>query len=104
MQNPVTRTKKYLKNLDKEVGDIFGSQQRTGSGEIAIKARGDANITKLPNGKIIKSGLSEKEANKILKKDRSEMFGALLQGRRYDAGVKTTTRTVNKIYRPSSDR
>jgi hypothetical protein len=89
MKNPITTIKNYAKNVDKELTDIFGNQQRTGSGEIAKKAKGT------PQGKAA--------ANK-LRKDRSELFGAILQGRRYDAGVKTTTATVNKVFRPSSNK
>jgi hypothetical protein len=104
MKNPITTIKNYGKNVNKELTDIFGNQQRTGSGEIAKKAKGNALIVKLPGGKVVKNGPSEKKANKILSKDRSELFGAILQGRRYDAGVKTTTATVNKVFRPSSNK
>ena len=78
---PVNKVKKYLKNLDKETTDIYGNQQRTGSGETAIKTKGT------PKGKAA--------ANK-LRNDRGQMFGALLQGRRYDEKGKQITKQTPK--------
>jgi len=75
MQNPINKVKNYIKNADSEL------QQWGNSGETY-------NKNKTPENK------------KKLQKERSDFFGALLQGRRYDAGVKTTTKTVNKVYRP----
>ena len=98
MKNPVTTIKKYAKNVNKEL-----DQAMRASGQ-SLKAKGNANLVKLPSGKTMKVGPTEKEADKNTRKQRSEFFGALLQGRRYDAGVKTTTATVNKLYRPSSDK
>ena len=89
MKNPVTKVKKYVKNVNKELSQLQAAS------ETSIKSKG--NIT---------PGIftpSEKKADANTRRQRSEFFGALLQGRRYDAGVKTTTRTVNKIYRPSSN-
>ena len=60
MANRVT---KYLKNLDKE------TTQAGNAGETLKKAKGT------PKGKAA--------ANK-LRNERGQMFGALLQGRRYD--------------------
>ena len=98
MKNPITTVKKYIKNVNKELGQLQSASEKS---KIAA---GNANITKLPNGKTVKSGPSAKEANATTRKERSEFFGALLQGRRYDAGIKTTTRTVNKLYRPTSNK
>ena len=78
MANKVT---KYLKNLDKETTDIYGNQQRTGSGETAKKLKGT------PKGKAA--------ANK-LRNDRGQMFGALLQGKRYDEKGKQITKPAAK--------
>ena len=98
MKNPVTTIKKYAKNVNKEL-----DQAMRASGQ-SLKAKGNANLVKLPSGKTMKVGPTEKEADANTRKQRSEFFGALLQARRYDAGVKTTTATVNKVYRPSSDK
>jgi len=98
MKNPVTTIKKYAKNVNKEL-----DQAMRASGQ-SLKAKGNANLVKLPSGKTMKVGPTEKEADANTRKQRSEFFGALLQARRYDAGVKTTTKTVNKVYRPSSDK
>ena len=89
MKNPVTKVKKYVKNVNKELVQLQAAS------ETSIKSKGNTTP------KIFTP--SEKEANANTRRQRSEFFGALLQGRRYDAGVKTTTRTVNKIYRPSSN-
>jgi hypothetical protein len=97
MQNPISTVKKYLKNVDKELG------QALRAGEKSLKAKGNANLVKLPSGKTMKVGLTQKELDANTRKQRSEFFGALLQARRYDGGVKTTTKTVNKLYRPSSN-
>ena len=75
------RVQKYLKNLDKEITDIYGNQQRTGSGETAKKLKGT------PKGKAA--------ANK-LRNDRGQMFGALLQGKRYDEKGKQITKPTAK--------
>jgi hypothetical protein len=75
------RVQKYLKNLDKEITDIYGNQQRTGSGETAKKLKGT------PKGKAA--------ANK-LRNDRGQMFGALLQGKRYDEKGKQITKQTPK--------
>ena len=78
MQNPISKIKKYASNVDKELTGL-----------------GNANQTYNKNK-------TETNKNKV-ETQRSEFFGALLQGRRYDAGVKTTTKTVNKVYRPMGD-
>ena len=90
----INKVKKYLKNLDKETTDIFGNQQRTGSGEIYKKAKGTPQ---------------EKTAANKLRNDRGQMFGALLQGRRYDESgkqikVSSTKTVVNKkpVVKPKS--
>jgi hypothetical protein len=98
MSNPINRVKNYVNNVNKEL------DQALRAGNQSLKAKGNANVVKLPSGKTMKVGPTEKEADKNTRKQRSEFFGALLQGRRYDAGVKTTTATVNKLYRPSSDK
>ena len=90
MKNPVTKVKKYVSNVNKELGQLQAAS------ETSIKSKGNTT-----------PGIftpSEKEADTNTRKQRSEFFGAILQGRRYDAGVKTTTKTVNKVYRPSSDK
>ncbi len=79
MGNPINKIKKYVSNVDKELQD-WGN-----SGETYNKNKTAANKKKLQT-------------------QRSEFFGALIQGRRYEGGVKTTTPTVSKLYRPSSDR
>lgn len=79
MQNPIDKIKKFAKNVDKEL------QQFGNAGETYNKNKTSEN-------------------KKNLQTQRSEFFGALLQARRYDAGVKTTTATVNKVFRPSSDK
>jgi hypothetical protein len=76
---PLNRIKKYVSNVDKEL------QQWGNSGETYNKNKTESNKKKLQT-------------------QRSEFFGALLQGRRYEGGVKTTTPTVNKVYRPSSNK
>jgi len=98
MKNPITTVKKYVNNVNKEL------DQALSAGRQSLRAKGNANLVKLPSGKTMKVGPTEKEAAANTRKQRSEFFGALLQGRRYDAGVKTTTKTVNKLYRPSSDK
>ena len=98
MENPISKIKKYVSNVNKELGQLQKASEQS------KRAANNANISKLPNGKTIKVGPSESEANANTRKQRSEFIGALVQGRRYDAGVKTTTRTVNKVYRPSSDK
>jgi 3-methyladenine DNA glycosylase AlkC len=75
MQNPINKIKKYASNVDKELQDL-----------------GNSNMTYSRNK-------TKANKNKV-QTQRSEFFGALFQGRRYDAGVKTTTKTVNKVYRP----
>ena len=72
MANRVT---KYLKNLDKE------TTQAGNAGETLKKAKGT------PKGKAA--------ANK-LRNERGQMFGALLQGRRYDAQGKQITKETAK--------
>jgi len=79
MQNPINKIKKYAANVDKELGEAFAA-----------------------GGKYNKDKTSSNKKN--LQTQRSEFFGALTQGRRYDAGVKTTTATVNKVFRPSSNK
>jgi hypothetical protein len=79
MKNPINKIKKYAQNVDKELQG-FGN-----AGETYNKNKTSKN-------------------KKNLQTQRSEFFGALLQGRRYEGGVKTTTATVNKLYRPSSDK
>jgi hypothetical protein len=72
MANKVT---KYLKNLDKE------TTQAGNAGETLKKAKGT------PKGKAA--------ANK-LRNERGQMFGALLQGRRYDEKGKQITKQTPK--------
>ena len=72
---PVNKVKKYLKNLDKE------TTQAGNAGETLKKAKGT------PKGKAA--------ANK-LRNERGQMFGALLQGRRYDAQGKQITKQTPK--------
>ena len=79
MQNPINKIKNYAANVDKELGEAFAA-----------------------GGKYNKDKTSSNKKN--LQTQRSEFFGALTQGRRYEGGVKTTTATVNKLYRPSSDK
>lgn len=83
MGNPINKVKKYINNVNKELGQLQAAS------EASLRAKGGPN---------------EKKVDENTKKQRSEFFGALLQARRYDAGVKTTTATVNKLYRPSSDK
>lgn len=83
MGNPINKVKNYVNNVNKELGQLQAAS------EVSLKAKG---------------GPTEKKADANTKKQRSEFFGALLQARRYDGGVKTTTATVNKLYRPSSDK
>ena len=83
------RVSRYLGNINKEIG------QTQKASEKAIKAKNNANIVKLPSGKKIKTGLSEKEANKKVKNERGQMFGALLQGRRYDEKGKQITNSTS---------
>jgi len=66
---------KYLKNLDKE------TTQAGNAGETLKKAKGT------PKGKAA--------ANK-LRNERGQMFGALLQGRRYDEKGKQITKSTAK--------
>ena len=75
MQNPINKIKKYASNVDKELQDL-----------------GNSNET-------YKKNKTKTNKNKV-ETQRSEFFGALLQGRRYKGGVTTTTNTVNKLYRP----
>jgi hypothetical protein len=65
------RVQKYLKNLDKEV------TQAGNAGETLKKLKGT------PKGKAA--------ANK-LRNERGQMFGALLQGKRYDENGKQITK------------
>jgi hypothetical protein len=76
MANPINKIKKYVNNLDKEL------QEWGNSGETYNKNKTEANKKKLQT-------------------QRSEFFGALVQGRRYEGGVTPTTKTVDKLYRPS---
>ena len=69
------RVQKYLKNLDKEV------KQAGNAGETLKKLKGT------PKGKAA--------ANK-LRNERGQMFGALLQGKRYDENGKQITKPTAK--------
>lgn len=69
------RIKKYLKNLDKE------TTQAGNAGETLRVLKGT------PKGKAA--------ANK-LRNERGQMFGALLQGRRYDENGKQITKSSSK--------
>jgi hypothetical protein len=69
------RVQKYLKNLDKEVKDAGNA------GETLRIKKGT------PKGKAA--------ANK-LRNERGQMFGALLQGRRYDESGKQITKPAAK--------
>ena len=95
MKNPITTAKKYVSNANKELGQLQAAS------ETSIKSKGNKTQGNKTLGIFTPS---EKEADANTRKQRSEFFGAILQGRRYDAGVKTTTKTVNKVYRPSSDK
>jgi len=76
---------KYLKNLDKE------TTQAGNAGETLKKAKGT------PKGKAA--------ANK-LRNERGQMFGALLQGRRYDEKGKqiTKSKTAKPGGRPTKEQ
>jgi hypothetical protein len=85
------RVSKYLSNINKELG------QTQKASEKAVKAKNDANIVKLPGGKKIKTGPSEKEANKTAKAERGQFFGAVLQGRRYDEKGKQLAKSTSTV-------
>jgi hypothetical protein len=72
---PVNKVKKYLKNLDKE------TTQAGNAGETLKKKKGTPN---------------EKAAANKLRNERGQMFGALLQGRRYDEKGKQITKQAPK--------
>jgi hypothetical protein len=72
---PVNKVKKYLKNLDKE------TNQAGNAGETLKKAKGTPK---------------EKAAANKLRNERGQMFGALLQGRRYDEKGKQITKAAPK--------
>jgi hypothetical protein len=72
---PVNKVKKYLKNLDKE------TNQAGNAGETLKKAKGTSK---------------EKAAANKLRNERGQMFGALLQGRRYDEKGKQITKPAAK--------
>jgi hypothetical protein len=72
---PVNKVKKYLKNLDKE------TTQAGNAGETLKKAKGTPK---------------EKAAANKLRNERGQMFGALLQGRRYDEKGKQITKAAPK--------
>jgi hypothetical protein len=77
MENPINKIKQYASNVNKELGQLQAASEKS------VKAKNDANIQKLPNGKTIKTGLSEAEADANTRKQRSEFFGAVLQNRTY---------------------
>ena len=85
------RVSKYLGNINKELG------QTQKASEKAVKAKNDANIVKLPSGKKIKTGPSEKEANKTVKNERGQFLGAILQGRRYDESGKQLSKSTSTV-------
>jgi hypothetical protein len=72
---PVNKVKKYLKNLDKE------TTQAGNAGETLKKVKGTPK---------------EKAAANKLRNERGQMFGALLQGRRYDEKGKQITKAAPK--------
>jgi predicted RNA-binding Zn ribbon-like protein len=72
---PVNKVKKYLKNLDKE------TNQAGNAGESLKKVKGTSK---------------EKAAANKLRNERGQMFGALLQGRRYDEKGKQITKQTPK--------
>ncbi len=72
---PVNKVKKYLKNLDKE------TNQAGNAGESLKKVKGTSK---------------EKAAANKLRNERGQMFGALLQGRRYDEKGKQITKAAPK--------
>ena len=72
---PVNKVKKYLKNLDKE------TNQAGNAGETLKKAKATSK---------------EKAAANKLRNERGQMFGALLQGRRYDEKGKQITKAAPK--------
>jgi hypothetical protein len=72
---PVNKVKKYLKNLDKE------TTQAGNAGETL---------------KLRKGTPKEKAAANKLRNERGQMFGALLQGRRYDENGKQITKSSSK--------
>ena len=72
---PVDKVKKYLKNLDKE------TNQAGNAGESLKKVKGTSK---------------EKAAANKLRNERGQMFGALLQGRRYDEKGKQITKAAPK--------
>ena len=69
------KVSKYLKNLDKE------TNQAMSAGETL---------------KIKKGTSKEKAAANKLRNERGQMFGALLQGRRYDKNGKQITKSSSK--------
>jgi hypothetical protein len=71
----VNKVKKYLKNLDKE------TNQAGNAGETLRLKKGTPQ---------------EKAAANKLRNERGQMFGALLQGRRYDAQGKQIKKTTPK--------
>ena len=84
----VNKVKKYLKNLDKE------TTQAGNAGETL---------------RVLKGTPKEKAAVNKLRNERGQMFGALLQGRRYDKSgkqikVSSTKTVVNKkpVVKPKS--
>jgi hypothetical protein len=72
---PANKVKKYLKNLDKE------TTQAGNAGETLKKAKGTSK---------------EKAAADKLRNERGQMFGALLQGRRYDEKGKQINKPTPK--------
>lgn len=90
------RVSKYLSNINKELG------QTQKASEKAVKAKNDANIVKLPGGKKVKTGPSEKEANKTVKNERGQLIGAIIQGRRYDESGKQLSKSTSAKPRPTA--
>lgn len=77
------KVSKYLKNLDKE------TTQAGNAGETLKKKKGTPK---------------EKAAASKLRNERGQMFGALLQGRRYDENGKQITKSSSKKPAPAKPK
>ena len=91
----------YFGNLKKEFSEFVKAKDVANESERRYKSSKSNAVTPAEQAGAKRAG---KDLKIDLKKERNaigQLAGALLQGRRYEGGVKTTTKTVDKLYRPS---
>ena len=90
----------YYGNLKKEFSEFLKAKDIANETERTYKSSKSNAVTRADDAGTKRVG---KDLKINLKKERDaigQLAGALFQGRRYEGGVKSTTKTVNKVYRP----